>query len=75
MENVADIVPVDLVANALIAAVAPVWRQDRLFIENCGTSTANPVQWSDLECTVSLCFANFERLLPTGTCTLPSSAS
>lgn len=53
INGVADIVPVDFVANALIASVNTVWGEDRLEVLNCGTSCANPVKWSTFEETVA----------------------
>eukprot|EP01132_Coremiostelium_polycephalum_P000607 gene607-755_t len=43
---VADIVPVDIVANALLAVVPSVARQNVLKIYQCGTSHRNPVSWT-----------------------------
>jgi len=43
---VADIVPVDLVANALIAAVPSIANQNVLKIYQIGTSHRNPVSWT-----------------------------
>ncbi|KYQ91002.1 hypothetical protein DLAC_07895 [Tieghemostelium lacteum] len=42
---IADIVPVDLVANCLIAAAPSISNQNILKIYQCGTSHRNPVPW------------------------------
>jgi nucleoside-diphosphate-sugar epimerase len=44
-DNIADLIPVDYVANAIIVATAMEANQPKLTVVHCGTSHVNPISW------------------------------
>lgn len=43
--NIADLIPVDYVSNAIIVAAAMEANKPQLSVINCGTSHSNPITW------------------------------